>query len=124
MSVVSEKVGGRRGKELVAPIVMEGGYAAIRRVQEARRKEILQVWLGLVNEVKETWQECWGAEKIPMCISDVDKDEGIGREEKHVREGSGQKNRRFLSSYRTRSTVSQTIGGHTTPHDEPRLPFN
>ncbi|CAM9653733.1 unnamed protein product [Ectocarpus fasciculatus] len=45
MSVVSEKVGGRRGKELVAPIVMEGGYAAIRRVQEARRKEILQVFV-------------------------------------------------------------------------------
>lgn len=43
MSVVSEKVGGRRGKELIAPIVMEGGYAAIRRVQEARKKEILQV---------------------------------------------------------------------------------
>lgn len=45
MSVVSEKVGGRRGKELVSPIVMEGAYAAIRRVQEARRKEILQVTL-------------------------------------------------------------------------------
>ncbi|CBN77134.1 hypothetical protein Esi_0036_0099 [Ectocarpus siliculosus] len=45
MSVVSEKVGGRRGKELVAPIVMEGGYAAIGRVQEARRKEILQVFV-------------------------------------------------------------------------------
>lgn len=43
MSVVSEKVGGRRGKELVSPIVMEGAFAAIRRVQEARRKEILQV---------------------------------------------------------------------------------
>lgn len=43
MLVVSEKVGGRRGKELIAPIVMEGGYAAIRRVQEARKKEILQV---------------------------------------------------------------------------------
>lgn len=42
MLVVSEKVGGRRGKELIAPIVMEGGYAAIRRVQEARKKEILQ----------------------------------------------------------------------------------
>ena len=45
MSVVSEKVGGRRGKELVSPIVMEGAYAAIRRVQEARRKEILQVFV-------------------------------------------------------------------------------
>ena len=43
MSVVSEKVGGRRGKELVSPLVMEGAYAAIRRVQAARRKEILQV---------------------------------------------------------------------------------
>lgn len=43
MLVVSEKAGGRRGKELVSPIVMEGAYAAIRRVQEARRKEILQV---------------------------------------------------------------------------------
>lgn len=45
MSVVSEKIGGRRGKELVSPIVMEGAYAAIRRVQEARRKEILQVFV-------------------------------------------------------------------------------
>ena len=41
--MVKEKVGGRRGKELVSPLVMEGAYAAIRRVQEARRKEILQV---------------------------------------------------------------------------------
>lgn len=46
MSVVSEKVGGRRGKELIAPIVMNGTYTAIRRVQEARRKEILQVRQG------------------------------------------------------------------------------
>lgn len=45
MSVVSERVGGRRGKELVSPIVMEGGYAAIRRVEEARKKEVLQVRL-------------------------------------------------------------------------------
>lgn len=45
MLVVAEKVGGRRGRELVSPIVMEGGYAAIRRVQEARRKEVLQVRL-------------------------------------------------------------------------------
>ncbi|CAM9852836.1 unnamed protein product [Scytosiphon promiscuus] len=45
MSVVSEKVGGRRGKELIAPIVMNGAYTAIRRVQEARRKEILQVFV-------------------------------------------------------------------------------
>lgn len=45
MSVVSERVGGRRGKELISPIVMEGAYAAIRRVQEARRKEILQVFV-------------------------------------------------------------------------------
>eukprot|EP00752_Nemacystus_decipiens_P007282 g6518.t1 len=45
MSVVSEKVGGRRGKELVSPIVMEGAYAAICRVQDARRKEILQVFV-------------------------------------------------------------------------------
>lgn len=44
MGVVAEKVGGRRGKELVSPIVMEGAYAAIRRVQEARRKEVLQVF--------------------------------------------------------------------------------
>eukprot|EP00903_Cladosiphon_okamuranus_P008959 g8573.t1 len=49
MSVVSEKVGGRRGTELVSPIVMEGAYAATRRVQEARRKEILQV---LVESLK------------------------------------------------------------------------
>lgn len=46
MSVVSVKVGGRRGKELIAPIVMNGTYTAIRRVQEARRKEILQVRQG------------------------------------------------------------------------------
>lgn len=43
MAVVSEKVGSRPGKELVSPIAMEGGYAAIRRVREARRKEVLQV---------------------------------------------------------------------------------
>lgn len=43
MSVVSQKVGGRRRKELVSAITMEGGYAAIRRVQGGRRKEVLQV---------------------------------------------------------------------------------
>lgn len=43
MHVVAEKAGGRRGKEVVSPIEMEGGYAAIRRVQDARRKEVLQV---------------------------------------------------------------------------------
>lgn len=43
MMVVSEKVGGRRGKELVSPIVMDGAYTAIRRVREARKKEVLQV---------------------------------------------------------------------------------
>lgn len=43
MGVVADKAGGRRGKELVSPIEMEGAYAAIQRVQEARRKEMLQV---------------------------------------------------------------------------------
>lgn len=43
MGVVAERAGGRRGKELVSPIEMDGAYAAIRRVQEARRKEALQV---------------------------------------------------------------------------------
>lgn len=42
--VVVDKVGRRRGKELLSPVVLEeGSYAAIRRVQEARQKEVLQV---------------------------------------------------------------------------------
>lgn len=43
MGVVADRAGGRRGKELVSPMEMDGAYAAIRRVQEARRKEALQV---------------------------------------------------------------------------------
>ncbi|CAM9271234.1 unnamed protein product, partial [Discosporangium mesarthrocarpum] len=42
-AVVREQAGRQRGRELVLPIEMDGGYAAIHRVQEARKKEVVQV---------------------------------------------------------------------------------